>query len=74
MGWGSMGLKIANYKAIDNKGGMSGFSLQAKRIYERYKDMPSNEFETIALEAIVRHYEAKIKSTETELARRRAEQ
>lgn len=73
MGWNSMALKIANYKAIDEKGGMSGFSRQAKQVYDLCKNMTDNDFAIVGLEAIVRNYTTKLKQVEDELAKRRSQ-
>ncbi len=54
MGWNSMSLKIANFATLDDATTMDGYSHQAKRIYERFKDMPDDEFMLIGIEAMKR--------------------
>ena len=60
MGWNSMSIKIANIKAVDTGKGMSGFSTQCQKIFERYQHMPDKEFSVLGLEAISRALEKRM--------------
>jgi len=67
MGWNSMSLKIANFKAVDTGRGMDGFSNQCQRIYNRYNDVADEEFSVIGMEAILRLIEKQKQSLEKAL-------
>ncbi len=54
MGWGSMSMKISNFRYLDGQGGLSEYSRQCENIYLRYKNMPNSEFAKIGIEAVVK--------------------
>lgn len=62
MGWNSMSLKIANFKAVDTGKGMDGFSVRCGQIFDRYKNVSDDEFKMIGLEAVTRELGRAIKS------------
>lgn len=43
MGFNSLALKVANFKAIAGEGGLDRYSQQALRIYTKYHDLPDEE-------------------------------
>ena len=52
MGWNSLSLKVAKFKAIEGAGGMEGFSRQAKAIEKRYQDLSDSELRLAGIEAV----------------------
>ena len=54
MSYGSLALKVANFKAIDGDGGMAGFSQQAKDIYKQYKNLTDTELREIGIKAVMK--------------------
>ena len=48
--WASMSFKIGNFEYLDTNGrsGLSGYSTQAERIYNKFKEMPDIEFATLS--------------------------
>lgn len=54
MGFNSLNLKVANFKAIDGLGGMDGYSRQAEKIQERYSKLSDVELRVIGIEAVQR--------------------
>jgi hypothetical protein len=60
MGWNSMSLKVANFRALDGNGTMDGYTTQTMRVYERYKNTPDDEFMLIGMEAIKRRIDNRL--------------
>ena len=54
MGYNSLSIKVANFKAIDGAGGMEGYSKQAELIEKRYRDMSNSELRSVGVEAVGR--------------------
>ncbi len=68
---GSLSYKIGNFKAIDGKGNLDGYSAQAVRIYKQYHVMPDKQVKIAGEEAVLRALGKHIKGLEAELARRK---
>lgn len=66
MGWNSLGLKIANFQALEGKGGFEGFSRQAQRIYEENQSRPQNELETQVREILTQRLQQRIQKLQQE--------
>jgi hypothetical protein len=49
---GSLKMRMANFKAIDGKGGLDHFGTQSLRIYERHKQTPKSELKSLVLEIL----------------------
>ena len=49
MGTNSLNLKIANFKALDGKGGLSGWSRQAERVFEEHRGLTDAELRNVVL-------------------------
>lgn len=64
MGYGSLSIKIGNFKAIDGQGGLYGYSLQAVRIYKLYNRLSDEEVKIAGQEAVVRALGKRIESLE----------
>ncbi len=54
MGYNSLGLKVSNFKAICEPGGMAGYSLQAQRIERQYRNLSDVELRDLGIEAVQR--------------------
>jgi len=54
MGFNSLGLKIANFKAIDGSGGLEQYSQQALRVFTRYSGLPDEEVRQAGIAALQR--------------------
>ena len=54
MGWASMNQKIANYKFLAGQPGLDHPSIQSRRIFDRYKDMPDDQFRIIGQKTIAK--------------------
>ena len=52
MGFNSLKMRIANFKAIDGKGGLEHYGKQSLRIYERYKKTPEGELKYMVLKIL----------------------
>jgi hypothetical protein len=51
-GYDSLAIKVANFKAIDGDGGMSGYSQQAKEIYQRHCNLTNAELRELGIVAL----------------------
>jgi hypothetical protein len=67
----SLDFKIANFKALDGKGGLYGYSPQAERIYKQYSPVADTDLIMAAMHAVVRAMEVRMTTLQVELARRR---
>ena len=45
-------MRIANFKAVDGKGGLGHFGQQSLGIYERYKETPKDELKSLVIEIL----------------------
>jgi hypothetical protein len=54
MGYNSLSIKVANFKAIEGAGGMEGYSKQAERIERRYRDMSDGQLRAAGIEGVGR--------------------
>lgn len=52
MGVSSLKMRIANFKAIDGKGGLEHFGKQSLKIYDRHKQTPKSELKSLVLEIL----------------------
>jgi hypothetical protein len=52
MGVGSLIMRIANFKAVDKKGGLANFSKQSLKIYKEFNGMPENELRSLVLKIL----------------------
>ena len=67
MGLGSLSYKIGNFKAIDGRGDLDGYSLQAVRIYKRYHILPDEQIKIAGEAAVVRAMERQLDSLKAKL-------
>jgi len=54
MGVSSLRMRIANFKAIDGRGGLKHFSKQSLRIYKKYKGTSEDELRSLVLKIMER--------------------
>ena len=60
MSYGSMDMKIANFRSIDGKAGLDRYSRQAERIYRKYKDLPNDELKLAGITAVYNALEKRV--------------
>jgi len=54
MGAGSLKMRIANFKAIDGKGGLEHYGKTSLKIFERYKQTSKDELKSLVLKIVKR--------------------
>ena len=62
MGWNSLALKIANFKALEGKGGYDGFSRQAQRVYEQNEIFSDDVLWMRVQEILIQHLQQRIET------------
>ena len=67
----SLDKKIANFKALDGKGGLTQWSRQAERIHGLYSAVADDEVTEAAARAWLRALETRMERLKHELAKRR---